>query len=122
MKKEWVISIRRQCRDQRVPFFFKQWGGVRKKQTGRLLDNRTYDEYPSRPSRPIPDEQSAWRARRRSEGILHASLPNPTSSSCPQKSKRFLLDAHATNQITYIRWHYLLDNSRSLTIRRFTCR
>jgi protein gp37 len=55
MKKEWVISIRRQCRDQRVPFFFKQWGGVRKKQNGRLLDNRTYDEYPSRLSRPIPE-------------------------------------------------------------------
>ena len=55
MTKEWVISIRRQCRDQRVPFFFKQWGGVRKKQNGRLLDNRTYDEYPSRVSRPIPD-------------------------------------------------------------------
>jgi protein gp37 len=55
MKKEWVISIRRQCRDQRVPFFFKQWGGVRKKQNGRLLDNRTYDEYPNRPSRPIPE-------------------------------------------------------------------
>jgi len=55
MKKEWVISIRWQCREQRVPFFFKQWGGVRKKQNGRLLDNRTYDEYPSRPSRPIPE-------------------------------------------------------------------
>ena len=55
MKKEWVISIRRQCRDQRVPFFFKQWGGVRKKQNGRLLDNRTYDEYPNRLSRPIPE-------------------------------------------------------------------
>jgi hypothetical protein len=47
-------------------------------------------------------------------------LPNPTSSSCPQTSTRFLLDAHAANQITYIRWHYLLDNGRSLTIRRFT--
>jgi protein gp37 len=55
MKKEWVISIRRQCRDQNVPFFFKQWGGVRKKQNGRLLDNRTYDEYPNRLSRPIPE-------------------------------------------------------------------
>jgi protein gp37 len=56
MKREWVISIRRQCRDQRVPFFFKQWGGVRKKQNGRLLDNRTYDEYPNRVSRPIPEK------------------------------------------------------------------
>ena len=55
MKREWVVSIRRQCRDQGVPFFFKQWGGVRKKQHGRLLDNRTYDEYPKRVSRPIPE-------------------------------------------------------------------
>jgi protein gp37 len=55
MKKEWVTSIRRLCRDQRVPFFFKQWGGVRKKQNGRLLDNRTYDEYPKRVRRPIPE-------------------------------------------------------------------
>ncbi|MFZ0798084.1 MAG: phage Gp37/Gp68 family protein, partial [Terriglobales bacterium] len=30
MKREWVISVRRQCRKQDVPFFFKQWGGVRK--------------------------------------------------------------------------------------------
>jgi protein gp37 len=55
MKKEWVTSIRRLCRDQRVRFFFKQWGGVRKKQNGRLLGNRTYDEYPNRVSRPIPE-------------------------------------------------------------------
>jgi protein gp37 len=55
MKREWVVSIRRQCRIQRVPFFFKQWGGVRKKQRGRLLDNRTYDEYPNRASRPVPE-------------------------------------------------------------------
>jgi len=47
MKKDWVISIRDQCHDQGVPFFFKQWGGVHKKQTGRELDGKTYDEFPS---------------------------------------------------------------------------
>lgn len=46
MKKEWVISIRNQCHEQNVPFFFKQWGGVRKAKNGRLLDGRTYDAYP----------------------------------------------------------------------------
>jgi protein gp37 len=46
MRKEWVISVRNQCRKYRVPFFFKQWGGVRKAKNGRLLDDRTYDEYP----------------------------------------------------------------------------
>lgn len=44
---EWVRSIRTQCADSSVPFFFKQWGGVRKKLTGRLLDGQTYDERPA---------------------------------------------------------------------------
>jgi protein gp37 len=46
MERNWVISIRKQCRKNRVPFFFKQWGGARKSLTGRLLDGRTYDEMP----------------------------------------------------------------------------
>ncbi|MBV8207935.1 MAG: phage Gp37/Gp68 family protein [Acidobacteria bacterium] len=46
MKPEWVISVRRQCREQHVPFFFKQWGGVRKSRNGRKLEGRTYDEMP----------------------------------------------------------------------------
>jgi protein gp37 len=48
MKASWVKSIRRQCRAAAVPFFFKQWGGVFKKQAGRELDGRTYDEFPKR--------------------------------------------------------------------------
>jgi len=62
MKKEWVVSIRKQCRMQGVAFFFKQWGGVRKAKSGRLLDGRTYDEYPERVIRPIPEraECVAW--------------------------------------------------------------
>jgi protein gp37 len=43
---EWVTDIRDQCKAARVPFFFKQWGGVRKKSTGRSLDGRTWDEMP----------------------------------------------------------------------------
>lgn len=46
MERDWVISIRDKCKAGGVPFFFKQWGGVRKHRTGRLLDGRTYDEYP----------------------------------------------------------------------------
>src|SRR5207244_3030841 len=46
MLREWVVPIRRACRAQGVPFFFKQWGGVRKHETGRTLDGRTYDEFP----------------------------------------------------------------------------
>jgi protein gp37 len=46
MRREWVTSIRRQCRQNGVSFFFKQWGGVHKSKAGRLLDGRTYDEMP----------------------------------------------------------------------------
>ena len=46
MNPGWVIEIRDQCRASGVPFFFKQWGGVNKKKTGRLLDGRIYDEIP----------------------------------------------------------------------------
>ena len=46
MKEKWVIDIRDQCADAKVPFFFKQWGGKRKSKTGRELDKRTYDEMP----------------------------------------------------------------------------
>jgi protein gp37 len=46
MKKEWVLSILKQCRKQEVPFFFKQWGGVCKRKTGRILNGKTYDELP----------------------------------------------------------------------------
>lgn len=44
---DWVRRIRQQCDVAKVPFFFKQWGGVKKSQTGRLLDGRTYDAFPS---------------------------------------------------------------------------
>ena len=46
MKREWVNRIRRLCRAAKVPFFFKQWGGVRKSVAGREIDGRTYDEMP----------------------------------------------------------------------------
>lgn len=46
LQPEWVEEIYRHCKKQKVPFFFKQWGGTRKKKTGRLLHGRTYDEMP----------------------------------------------------------------------------
>lgn len=46
MREEWVLSLRDQCREAGVPFFFKQWGGLRKKIAGRTLQGRTYDELP----------------------------------------------------------------------------
>jgi protein gp37 len=47
MNEEWVWEIQQQCSNAQVAFFFKQWGGVNKKKTGRLLGGRTYDEMPS---------------------------------------------------------------------------
>ncbi len=47
MKKIWVDQIKTQCLNKGVPFFFKQWGGVNKKKTGRLLDNQTWDQMPT---------------------------------------------------------------------------
>lgn len=52
MSEEWVLDIHDQCINKRVPFFFKQWGGVNKKKNGRLLDGRTWDEYPDRDNKP----------------------------------------------------------------------
>ncbi len=46
IKEEWVIDIRDQCLSAQIPFFFKQWGGVNKKKTGRLLRDQTWDEMP----------------------------------------------------------------------------
>ena len=46
MNADWVREIRDSCVRSEVPFFFKQWGGVFKKRTGRVLDDRTWDEMP----------------------------------------------------------------------------
>jgi protein gp37 len=43
----WVLEIREQCQTANVPFFFKQWGGTRKKKAGRELEGRTWDEMPA---------------------------------------------------------------------------
>lgn len=53
MSKEWVLKIRNQCRRGGVKFFFKQWGGVRKSERGRLLDGNTYDERPDAADSPV---------------------------------------------------------------------
>jgi protein gp37 len=48
MQAEWARSIRDQCKAAGVAFHFKQWGGMNKKRTGRILDGRTWDELPGR--------------------------------------------------------------------------
>jgi len=46
MKEHWALDIRYRCSAAGVPFFFKQWGGTNKKQAGRVLEGRTWDEMP----------------------------------------------------------------------------
>lgn len=59
IKKEWVTEIRDQCGEAHIPFFFKQWGGVRRKHAGRELDGRTYDGFPSRTNNPVSPAAAA---------------------------------------------------------------
>ncbi len=67
MQEDWVLSIRDQCSDFGVPFFFKQWGGVRKKLTGRTLLGQTYDEFPAVMQAPPPEREE----RQRRAKIVH---------------------------------------------------
>lgn len=46
MREEWALELRDRCLEEDVAFFFKQWGGLRSKSGGRLLDGRTWDEMP----------------------------------------------------------------------------
>jgi protein gp37 len=70
MAKAWVLSIRNQCKRTQVPFFFKQWGGVRKSETGRTLDGRTYDEFPARTQAPVLDSQDRLAAVEEIQALL----------------------------------------------------
>ena len=58
MKIEWVREIHQRCKEMNVPFFFKQWGGVNKKATGRRLDRKTWDEMPTPKNRRQPKAQT----------------------------------------------------------------
>lgn len=60
MKLEWVESIRNQCQESDVPFFFKQWGGRTPKAGGRLLDQQIWDEMP----RVWEQHRQQWEKRR----------------------------------------------------------
>lgn len=71
MKPAWVTSIREQCREARVPFFFKQWGGVQKRRFGRLLDGRTHNAMPERVIPPAPSSDE----RRELDRVLARHVP-----------------------------------------------
>lgn len=79
LRKEWVTAIRDQCAEASVPFFFKQWGGVRKKIAGRKLDGRTYDSFPERISNPVSPATAAFawaeEIREKYTGVQRELLP-----------------------------------------------
>jgi protein gp37 len=54
LAKEWVVDIKDQCLAAHVPFFFKQWGGVKRKRNGRVLQGRTWDEMPAQVGIGLP--------------------------------------------------------------------
>jgi protein gp37 len=73
MDESWVLTVLNACRKQDVKFFFKQWGGIQKKKTGRILHGRTYDEFPAARPEPMPD-----RSRRQSlASCLLEQFPMP---------------------------------------------
>jgi len=57
MQPDWVRTIRDHCLERRVPFFFKQWGGVHNKKAGRMLNGQTWDQMPLRHRHTIIHEQ-----------------------------------------------------------------
>jgi len=83
IRKEWVISIREQCKRAGVPFFFKQWGGTRKSLSGRKLDGKTYSEYPHRVFVPVPDRAEcltlAQSLLRATSGLIQISRLAPAT-------------------------------------------
>lgn len=70
LEQEWVVSIQKQCRAARVPFFFKQWGGVQKGKHGRELNGRTYDEFPKATGNPNRSTDDKRRAMANAQKLL----------------------------------------------------
>ncbi|MCL5286837.1 MAG: phage Gp37/Gp68 family protein [Acidobacteria bacterium] len=85
IEKEWVLSIRDQCRRAKVPFFFKQWGGVRKSVAGRKLEGKTYDQFPKRFEHPIMDAERRFALAEMIEApfkmntLINICVPGPRS-------------------------------------------
>jgi protein gp37 len=78
MSPDWVRDIRDSCGAKGVPFFFKQWGGTRKKRTGRILDGRTWDEMPT----PVLRWQPSGSPKFADSGTMALSVtPKPSGST-----------------------------------------
>jgi protein gp37 len=83
MQKEWVLSLRDQCECAQVPFFFKQWGGVRKSKTGREIDGRTYDAVPVRSQFPVMEHSKRLASIAEVEAFNQPATRTPEPSLFP---------------------------------------
>ena len=70
MRREWIVSVRNQCKTARVPFYFKRWGGFPKSKLGCELDGKEYEAFPQMPEL---SPQSLVK-RRLTEAELHKRL------------------------------------------------
>jgi protein gp37 len=86
INKEWVVSLRDQCGEHGVPFFFKQWGGVRKSVAGRQLEGRTHDEFPKRIYRSVMSLETCLAVASEMESLFKASS---SARPSPLKSRSF---------------------------------
>jgi protein gp37 len=84
MQKEWVLSLRDQCERAQVPFFFKQWGGVRKSKAGREIDGKTYDGLPHRGQVPVLENSSRLAAIAEFERLYQPAKTTPVPSPSPE--------------------------------------
>ena len=73
MEEDWVLSVRDQCIAAGVPFFFKQWGGVRKKKRGRTLAGNIYNEMPKRVNPVMPSRVDRLAAIMEVESLISSS-------------------------------------------------
>ena len=85
MQKEWVLSLRDQCERAQVPFFFKQWGGVRKSKAGRELDGKTYDGLPLRSQLPVLEQSKRLAAIAEFERLYQPATATPQPSLFPKE-------------------------------------
>ncbi len=93
MRAEWVRAIKAQCDSQHTLFFFKQWGGVRKATTGRLLNGHTYNAMPSRTQTPAPERTIREKLLEESKPLaMHwPATPLPSTASMTTAQQRVTL-------------------------------
>ena len=88
MRKEWVLSLRDQCERAQVPFFFKQWGGVRKSKAGRELDGQHTTASPTECSCRSWRTPSAWRQSPSLTGYPNRPRLHPNSLYSQSRRRR----------------------------------